>query len=66
MRKIQSRAQRQNAAAVSSKLAHDFWENDCVIDEDIFEDSSDRRTIMIASLNRYTYIPSTSVLLHMH
>lgn len=39
--KDSSRAQRQNAAAVLSKLAHDFWENDCVIDEDIFEDSSD-------------------------
>ena len=36
-----SRSQRQNAAVILSKLAHDFWENDCVIDEDIFEDSSD-------------------------
>lgn len=40
--KDSSMPQRNRAlAAKLNKLTHDFWENDCVIDEDIFEDSSD-------------------------
>ncbi|CAI4063936.1 hypothetical protein SKDZ_08G1820 [Saccharomyces kudriavzevii ZP591] len=39
--KDSNKSQLSKAAAEFNKHAHDFWENDCVIDEDIFEDSSD-------------------------
>lgn len=39
--KDSNRWQHKSAVLALNKLAHDFWENDCVIDEDAFEESSD-------------------------